>query len=277
MPPEEEISPASEGGAAVEGEQKAAETGAQAPGQGQSPESPQVEGGESQASSNPGQARQNFNWANQRILEKAVTKILSSSLDSRLTPLEQSLKSLLERLPEKPQGQTAQTNEIDYNDLPGSINKMVDTILKQRESISTKKLSDLKGELMNDISTQTSRQEARKYLQSQKDIGTDASKHEEIQDIIVNDEILLSAIDRYPVKVMQQAVERWRASKKNPMAPGKDELSTVAGGMGAARRGQEISPLKVKELTDKVSSANLTIEEREKLNAEISRLVSSMK
>ena len=273
---EEEISPASEGGAAVEGEQKAAELNPQGSEQGQSNESAnKVDSGESQASSTKGPARSNYNWANQRTLEKAITKILSSSLDSRVKPLEESLKSLLERLTPPP-GQEAQKGEIDYNDLPGSINKIVETLLKQREDIATKKLSELKSELLMDISTQTSKQEAMKYLQSQKDIGSDTSKHEEIQDIIVNDKILYHSLPDYPVDVMQEAVKRWRESKKNPMAPGKDELSTVTGGMGAARRGEGLSSQRIKELTDK-AAGQLNSEDREKLNSEVEKLVTSMK
>ena len=268
----EEISSASEGGAGVETEQKVAEGTSQEDTQVQSSESTRVESGESQASSSPTQARKNYDWAAQRTLEKSIKKVLSSALDERFSQLEKKFASQ-----SQPTEQTAPTTEIDYNDLPGSINKIVDTLLSKRESAFNKTLPELKSELLNDISTQTSRQEARKYLQSQKDIGSDTLKHEEIQDIIVNDEILYNAIDKFPVKVMQQAVERWRDSKKNPLAPGRGELSTVSGGMGAVRQGTGTNPQRIKDLTDKIISSNLSVEEREKLNAEIEKLTASFK
>jgi len=263
---DEELSTASDGGAGVTPEQQEASQGSQESAQSQSTEPTSVDSGESQASSKGQQARENFNWANQRLLEKQIRKVLSSALDERLAPLMERLNP-----PQNPPASPSK-DEIDFNDLPGSIKRLVEAQLGQKINPSK-----LKEEILGDLQTKTTRQEARKYLISQQDIGTDPAKHEEIQNIIANDEILMEAVGKHPLKVMQKAIEVWRASRTNPNAPLKAELGTIAGGMGNnQRRGAD--PLqKIKEISDKLMDPSLTITDKEKLSREFDTLVSSFK
>lgn len=265
----EELSTASEGGAAPDtGQQTDADPQAQASGQGQSSEPGAVDPGESQASSKRGQARENFNWANQRLLEKTVQKVLSSALESKLAPLMERLQ------PQQPPASQETKTEIDYNDLSGSINKLVQAALEARMGQT---IPQLKEELVGNLKSTSKLQEARNYLISQNDIGHDQAKQAEIQEIIVNDELLYGMVESKPLAVVQRAVEQWRKSKTNPNVPSKDMLGTVGGGMSQTRRGGEPSLQKIKELQDKVISSNLPNDEREKLNREIETLMSVLK
>ncbi len=264
----EELSPASDGGAGVTTEQQGAETNSQESSQSQTSESAPVDSGESQASSQSPQTRKNYDWANQRLLEKTVKKVLSSALEERLAPL-------MERLNPPPQPSAVPSkDEIDFNDLPGSIKGLVNKLLEQeRAKINPSKL---KEEILGDIQTKTTRQEARKYLTSQQDIGNDAARHQEIQEIIANDKLLYHSVSDYPVEVMQEAIKRWRSGKTNPNAPSKAELGTVTGGMGAVQRKSDPTQ-KIRELSEKLISPTLSIEEREKYGREFDSLVSSLK
>ena len=271
---DEEISSATEGGAGVTTEQQEAEGTSQEGVQSQSPESTQVEGGESQASSKGQQARKNYDWAAQRTLEKTVKRVLSSALDERFAQLEQRLSPQ-----EKPPASQPSNGEIDFNDLPGSIQKMVNALVQQQMKDGLgKTIPQLKQEIIGDFQTKTTRQEARNYLISQKDIGNDTSKHDEIQDIIANDKLLYHSVGEYPKEVMQEAIERWRKGRTNPNAPSKGELGTITGGMGGVQRKTgEVSVQRLRELQDKVVSSNLPATEREKLNLEIDELMASFK
>lgn len=250
--------------------QQAADPQAQAPGQEQSSEPGSVDTGESQASSKRGQARE-FNWANQRLIERAVTKVLSSTLEAKLAPLIERLQP--QQLP--PASQPETKTEIDYNDLSGSINRLVQSALESRMGQTIPKL---KEELTGSLKSTSKLQEARNYLISQSDIGQDQSKHEQIQEIIANDELLYGMVESRPLMVIQRAVEQWRKSKVNPNTPSKDMLSTMGGGMPQAqRRGGEVNPQKIRELQEKVIRSDLPAEEREKLNREIETLMSVLK
>lgn len=275
----EELSTASEGGSTGEsGAMQDAGQVSQEARQDQSTEPTQVESGESQASSKSEQTRNSTSAERRissrelRLIENAIEKRLSSALDSRLSPL-------LERLqPQQPSDTQSQGDEIDFNNLPGSIKKMVNSLVQQQMKDGLgKTLPQLKNEIIGEFNTKTTRQEARNYLISQKDIGSNAAIHGEIQDIIANDKLLYHSVSEYPKEVMEEAIKRWRASKGNPNAPSKAELSTISGGMGVGQRSGGGSNLqKVRELTEKVSG-NLTVEEQQKLYREIENLTSSLK
>lgn len=266
----EELSPGTEAGAGTENPQQAADPQAQAPGQGQSPESAPVDSGESAASSKVPPARNNSQWANQRVLEKTIGKLLSSALDERLSPLIERLNGAAP----SPQGDKPAENLIDYNDLGGSITKLVEKALEAR---LTNAIPRIKDELQGDLSSKSKLQEARKYLTSHPDIGQDQAKHEQIRDIIANDVLLYNSVEKYPQEVMETAVRRWRESRTNPNVPGKGELSTVTGGSAMGQRKGEPSMQKIRELQNKVISSNLPIEERNKLNSEIDALMAVLK
>ncbi len=265
---DEELATGSEAGSGDPAVTQVAEGGSQESAQSQSSESVQVEGGESQASSKSVPARNNSNWAQQRILEKSLGKLLSSKLDERLNPI-------LERLSQIPRGNTQQpqTEEFDYNDLQGSITRLVKTLLEEQGKTVFPKL---KEELQGEFKSTTKMQEARNFLVSQPDIGNNKSRLSEIHDIIANDILLYNSLEKYPLEVIQEAATRWRSSKKNPNVPGQDELSTVTGGTGTAqRRTGQPSIQKLRELQNKVIG-NLPAEEREKLNREIELLMSAV-
>lgn len=266
----EELSPASGGGAGLETELKDAGSQSQDSSQGQSPEPTQVESGESQASSKGTQTR-NSNWANQRLIDKAVQRAISSALDAKLAPLMEKFQ------PAQPSAPPA-TNDIDYSDLSGSIKKIIEATLNQRlEESLGKTLPKIKEELTGSIRSTSKLQEARNYLISQNDIGQDQAKHDEIQEIIANDPLLYASVEKMPYEVIKRAVDQWRKSKINPNTPGKGELSTVAGGMASGqRRTGEPSIQKLKDLQAKAGSV-LSNEERDKLNEEIKQIVAFAK
>lgn len=270
---DEEISSGSEAGAGVETAQQVAEGTSQEGSQSQSTDTTQVEGSESQASSQIPQARKNYDWASQRTLEKTVRRVLSSALDERFTQLESRLK------PASPPATQPSSEDIDFNDLPGSIRKMVNALVQnQMKDGFGKSLPQLKDEIIGEFNTKTTRQEAKKYLTSQKDIGNDPSKHEEIQAIIANDKLLYHSVSDYPIEVMQEAIKRWRETKVNPNAPSKGELGTITGGMGAVQRGGSQSAEKrATEIVERLLSPSIPMDEKEKLNLEFSKLMTSLK
>lgn len=207
----------------------------------------------------------------QRQIEKALTKKLESMQSQLLDRLTEQMRSIT---PAQPAAAAAvsppqsDTPEIDFNDLPNSINRLVE---KRAQALLQKELprqfESFKGTLKADSATQ----EARNYLLSQKDISSDEDKLAEIKEIMVKN-YLVDALDRDPVGVTKHAVELWRKTRVNPNAPKPGELSTVAGA-GPALNGskQPVTADKYVELQKRLAKGG-TVDEMEKLYTEIDAL-----
>ena len=206
--------------------------------QGQSSEQgSQVDNQAPSASSTGRQERKtNSGWAQQRIMEKTIERMLSKAL----TPLQQRLEQI--QSPPAPQRQAQEKVEIDYNDLPGSINRLVEMATKQRlEEFEKTKLNSVKTELEENLA----KREARNFLKSQPEIGDDEEKLDEIKKIMKDEGLDYMAIYE-PVRAIKKAVDVWKRQRINPNAPKKETLSTVTG--GAVSRGP--SAPSVQEMKD---------------------------
>jgi len=259
---EEEIATGPEAGAGRDAQTQAAEPGSQEPGQAQSTGSSQVGTAATDASSKNRPGR-NVDWVLQRKVEKAVKSVLQTALQEHLTPIHDALSSLKPR-----DGQTDQDETPDYNNLGEWIVKRVNSLLEQRLNSELPKTANrLKSELSGEFQTKTRMQEARNYLVSQKDIGRDQAKLDDIKQIMLDYQIDVSAD---PTRAAEIAVELWRGKHNNPNAPLKSHLSTISGGAGTQTK-REPTVAELKAMQDKIASG-LTIDEREKLSREIDAL-----
>lgn len=263
----EELTTGSEASAGLTSEPQAAETSSQEPSQSQSLEGSQVETSSTYASSASTPKRSNNNWAQTRIIQKAVRDELSKELSSQLGPLLEEIRGKAQQ----PSATSSQPQEQpDYENLPGWLNKKVETLLQQKlEQDLPKNLNQFKSKLEGDFKRTTAMQEARNYLISQQDIGRDRGKLDEIEQIM-SENLLDLALEQEPLKAIQLAVNLWRKQKQNPNAPSKAQLSTVSGGAPAPAKKE----LGIKELMDlqKKLAGPLTIDEREKLNSQVDSL-----
>lgn len=199
-------------------------------------------------------------------IEKAIERVLQEKLQEQLAPLIESTRNIPQHTPSQAE------DAPDYNDLSGWINRRVEALLQERLNKELPKTIDnLKNQVTGELRSTAKTQEARNYLISQQDIGSDPEKLQEIREVMEKN-LLHYALDENPLEATKIAVERWRASKTNPSVPPKSHLTTVTGGAGTSQGKRELTIAELKKLQDKISS-NLTMDEQEKLGKEIESLV----
>lgn len=169
------------------------------------------------ASSQGKQTSKNSYYAQNRIIQKEINRAIS--------PLLEEIRAL--RNPSVPQVEVPQQKiDIDYNDLPGSINRLVELATKQRlEEFEKTKLSSVRSELEESLT----RREARNFLKSQPEIGEDEEKLDEIKNIMKTEGLDYMAIYE-PVRAVKKATEIWKSRRTNPNTPKKETLTTITGG-----------------------------------------------
>lgn len=269
MADNEELTTPSTGSADGNVETQGAEGTEQSGSQSQSVEGSQVEGSSTDASSTGVPKRSgNQGWAQTRIIQKAVRDELGKQLSEQISPLLEEIRS---SKPKPSAAPSTPDEQPDYNDLTGWMNRKVESLLQERlQQELPKNLNQFKSQLEGDFKKTTAMQEARNYLISQKDVGRDRAKLEEIEQVM-QDNLLDLALEREPLKATQLAVEAWRKQKQNPNTPAKGQLSTVSGGAPVPGTKKELSVQELLDLQKKITSG-LTIDERQKLNAQIDTL-----
>jgi hypothetical protein len=262
---DEKIATPSEGGAGDPAQTQDSEGTSQETSQSQSPESSQVETSSDDASSKKEPGRSNIDWALQRQIEKAVKKALQTNLTPYIESLQKAQPPQVPTTPSAPE-------TPDWNDLSGWLTKKVDSMIEDRAKGELSKTAEQLGkQLEGRLKSTTRMQEARNYLVSQKDIGRDPAKLEEVQRVM-EESLLVYALDHEPLEATIKAVELWRRSKANPNAPPKSHLTTVSGGAGTPGGKKELSVAELKALQNKIIG-NLTIDDRDKLSKEVDSLV----
>ena len=204
-------------------------------------------------------------------IEKAIAASLQAQLQEKLAPILDSMRS---NVPQGSQGQ-AQDDVPDYNDLSGWINRRVNSLLQERlQKEIPATLNQFKGQLTNTLKSEAHLQEARNYLISQKDIGRDQTKLDEIKQVI-EDNLWGYALEHEPLRTTEKAVEEWRRMKSNPNAPARGQLAGVSGGGAGQTAVKEPATMaQLKALQNRLSR-NPTIEEMEKINGEIESILSA--
>lgn len=266
MADEEVVSTGSEAGAGANTEQQAADQTSQGADQSQSSEGTRVDSTSTDASSISKPGRSNQGWANQRLLEKTVKQVLQSSLQEHLSPyLEELKRSAAPQAPKQDQAQDLP----DFNDLPGWVNRRVNQLLEERlKAELPTRLNQFTGQLEGKLKSQSQMQEARNYLISQKDIGRDQTKMDELRKVMEDYQIDVAAD---PVRAAEVAVKLWRNERTNPNAPPKATLTTIAGGTGGVAGKKELSLQEIRDLTNKLVAGG-TMEDQEKLGQQIDSL-----
>lgn len=270
MADEEVLSTGSEAGAGLEPEQKETEQTGQPVEQPQSTEPGAIDPKPTETPSKSTPARSSTSWANQRLIQKTVRDALNTQLTEQLMPLIEEIKK-----GQQPQVPTSQpVEQPDYNDLPGWIRRTVaEQVQKGLQQDLPKTFDKFKTQINGEFARTTSMQEARNYLKSQEDIGKDEQKLDEIKQVM-HDNLLDYALESEPLEATQKAVKIWRAQKTNPNRPSPAELSTVGPGSVQPKKGT----LSVQELLalQKKIAGPLTIEEKEKVEAQIDALTAPM-
>ena len=270
---DEEIPSGSEAGAGENAETQEAGQTSQEAGQSQSSEGAQKVGS---APTEPS-SRVNVESLNKIIdkriggrIEKAIAATLQAQLQEQLSPI---LDSMRTNAPQGLQSQ-AQDDVPDYNDLSGWITKRVNVLLKERlDKELPATFSQFKGQMTNTLKSETQLQEARNYLISQKDIGRDQSKLDEIK-AVIEDNLWGYALEHEPLRTAEKAVEEWRRRKSNPSAPQRGQLAGVSGGGAGQTFGKQPATMaQLKALQDRLSK-NPTIDEQEKIGQEIESILS---
>ena len=182
-----------------------------------------------------GRSQQNFTRAQERVLERKLEKMLSPFIRRF-----DEFSSKFNQPPAQPV-QNQQDVQIDYNDLPGSINRLVEMSTQKRlAQFEKEKLSGLDRNLDEKLTVR----EARNILLSQPEIGGDEDKLEDIQQIMKKERLDLVAMND-PVWAVQKAVSIWKQGRKNPNAPPKDTLTTITGGANrSGHKGYSVDELK---------------------------------
>lgn len=256
------------GAGAEHSESQGADAGSQDPGQGQDSTHTQVEGDGAGASSARAQERSqnNMGFASQRVIEKNLSKLVSKALKEQLEPFMGRLN------PAQPParndaGRPAPT--LDYNDLPGSISRMVE---QRAAEILEEKLGGSLGKFEQSVDQRLGQREARNYLRAQ--IGTDQEALDKVQDIMEEFKLGYAAIED-PFGAVQVAVKIYKERKGNPNVPTRGQLSTVTNGTVGSGR----SKPGVKDIIglQKKLAGNLSNEEREQVGKQVADLVSSLK
>ena len=169
---------------------------------------------------------QNFTRAQQRTMERTIKTLLDQSLQ----PLVERFNSF--QIPPAPTQSVQSDAQIDLNDIPGSINRLVEIATNQRLGKFEKEtLSDMGNKFGQELNVR----ETKTFLLSQPEINGDKNKMSEIRDIIEDDPILSIAFNLAPMDVSKEAFKRWKSVRVNPNAPQKATLTTIAG--GAAKTG----------------------------------------
>lgn len=209
--------------------------------------------------------RGNVDWAGNRVLEKNLSRKLERLLEEKLKPL---LETIGQPKPSAKESVEVPEEKIDYNDLQGSIRKIVQRALEaQKKQLLEKEFPEKLKQFTSEEKFEGRIQEARKWLTSQKDIGNDPDKIEEVR-AVMEKEMLDIVAEKKPLEAVQKAVELWRKGRVNPDAPNKEHLQTLAGG-GAPRGGKkQYSPQDLVNLQKKLAG-NPTEDELEKIISEI--------
>lgn len=245
-----------------------AEQGAGQPAQAADQDQPTPQGSEvgssgQQASSAGKQpSKSNSAWATERIVEKAIKRHLETSL----SPILEKLNALSTPAAPQPQAQD-DLPPPDYNNLNQWLATAVEKMVQQKLQGS---LPRIKQEVTGELKSVSKTQEARNYLLSQEDIAESEDAIGEIEQIMKRELLEYAAVSQ-PLKAVRKAVEIWRREKKNPSAPPKEHLLTVAGGV-ANRGKKEMSIQELVALQNKIASG-LTIDEQDKIFAQVDTLV----
>lgn len=234
---EEEVVVSTEPGAGAGGSTPLTKDAPQTPqgaGEGQDPgQTPSVDGSGSPSASSPGnQGRpSNTGWAQQRVMEKAVKRLLADALG----PINERLNGLSNPSEPKTPAAPPVEDKIDYNDIPGSINRIVQSKLKaELDKFSKENLSNLDTKLEGVASVR----EARNFLWNQPEIGNDQDKVEEVKAIMRENRLDLVAAYGDPVWAIKKGFDLWKQSRKNPAAPPRDTLTTITGGASGGGKGR---------------------------------------
>ena len=261
---EEEIHQSEQGGAG-DGAGQGAGDSPQGDGQGQGTEQEPV-GAPGKGTSSAGQPGRKGNsaWATERIIEKALTK--------HSQKLEQTLATFVERLsPPAPKSAPAndELGEPDYNNLNGWLNKKFEQLFQKRLS---EELPNIQTRFESKLKGVTKTQEARNYLLSQEDIGSDENKLAEVAQIMERERLGIIA-ESDPLWAVQKAIKLYREAHRNPNAPTKGQLSTASGGAGTQFK-KEASIDQIRALQTKLAG-NPSQEQLEKITAEIDALMAT--
>lgn len=212
--------------------QKDAPQNPQGSGEGQEPgQAPAVDGSGSPGASSGGNQERKFSWANQRAMEKSVERLLSKALG----PINERLNSLGKPPEPAAPAQPATDDKIDYNDIPGSINRIIENRLKaELQKFTKENLTDLDTKLQGVARTQ----EARNFLWNQPEIGNDQDKVEEVKAVMRENKLDVVAAYGDPVWAIKRGFELWKKGRVNPNAPPRDTLTTITGGAGGGGKGK---------------------------------------
>lgn len=239
----------------------------QGAGEGQDPgQTPPVDGSDSPSASSPGhQGRpSNTGWAQQRVMEKKLKSLLAEALG----PITQRLDGL-SKPPEPAAPASPAEEKLDYNDLPGSIQKIVEKRVQfALDKFSKDNLSNLDQKLESTAAVR----EARNFLWNQPEIGNDPEKVEEIKAIMRENKLDIIAAHSDPVWAIKRGFELWKQSRVNPKAPPKDTLTSITGGAGGGGGKGKASVSELMKLQKIVMDPTTSKEDMEKASARISEL-----